>query len=98
MADLIWSPRAIRDLDEICDYIANDSEKYAAIFAQRLVSLVERIPDHPFAGSIVPEYDDPNLRERFLHSYRIIYRVRGDTIELVTICHGARLLDSGLEG
>lgn len=93
MAGVIWSPRAIRDLDEICSYIARDSERYAQAFAQRLVEIVETIPDHPAAGSIVPEYDIPELRERFLHSYRIIYRIRGKSIELVTICHGARLLE-----
>ena len=97
MARLIWSPRAIRDLEEICDYIANGSEKYAQIFAQRAVQIIESLPDNPNAGSIVPEYDSPRLRERFLHSYRIIYRVKGEDIQLVTICHGARLLDPEIQ-
>jgi addiction module RelE/StbE family toxin len=92
MAGVIWSPRAIQDLDEICEYISKGSPRYAKIFAQCLVKIVERLPDHPLAGSIVPEYARSDLRERFLHSYRIVYRLRGDKIELVTICHGARLL------
>jgi plasmid stabilization system protein ParE len=88
MAGVTWSPRAIQDLDEICEFISKGSPRYAKIFAQRLVKIVERIPDNPLAGSIVHEYASSDLRERFLHSYRL----RGEKIELVTICHGARLL------
>lgn len=92
MAFLIWSPRSIRDLEDICEYIGRDSEHYARTFAEQVVDLVERIPDQPRAGSMVPEYERDDLRERFLYNYRIIYRLRGENIELVTICHGARLL------
>jgi plasmid stabilization system protein ParE len=97
MADVIWSPRSLRDFDEICEYIAKDSPQYARVFARRALALIEYIPDHPFAGSIVPEYDLNELRERFLYSYRFIYRIRAERIELVTICHGARLLPSQLD-
>ena len=43
-------------------------------------------------GAAVPEYDDPNLRERQVGRYRILYRVRGDDIGLVTIVHAGRRL------
>ena len=92
MARLIWSPRSIRDLDAICEYIARDSGHYARLVGQRIVEAVERIPDFPKAGGVVPEYDDENLRERFVFSYRIIYRLKNNAIELVTIFHPARQL------
>jgi plasmid stabilization system protein ParE len=98
MAQLIWSPRAIKDLHEACDYIARNSDRYARIFAQQVVSLIESIPQLPFLGSIVPEYDRPDIRERLFHNYRIIYRLRDDIIEVVTIHHGARLLPPKLPG
>jgi plasmid stabilization system protein ParE len=49
----------------------------------------ERLP-----GSIVPEYGVEEIRERLLHSYRIIVRVRAKSgiLEVVRIIHGARLL------
>jgi toxin ParE1/3/4 len=40
MVKLIWSPRAAADLEEICNYIALDSEHYARLFAQRIVTLI----------------------------------------------------------
>jgi len=64
MARLIWSPRAIQDLTDISDYIARDSEQYARLFAERVVGIVESIPNHPKLGAKVPEYDRDDLRER----------------------------------
>jgi toxin ParE1/3/4 len=92
MAHLVWSPQAAADLEALCEYIARDSPEYARVFARQVLVLVESIPDHPQAGRIVPEMDSPDLRERILGNYRIIYRLKKDAVEIVTIIHGARLL------
>lgn len=51
----------------------------------------ERMP-----GSMVPEYGVEEIREKLLHSYRIIVRVRSKlaVLEVVRIIHGALLLPS----
>ena len=92
MAKLIWSPTAASNLEEICNYIEKDSEHYAILFAQKIIALIEDIPDFPNAGRVVPEYNKNNLREKIFHSYRIVYRIKSDVIEIVAIVHGARLL------
>jgi addiction module RelE/StbE family toxin len=92
MAKLIWSPRAIADLEAICEYIAQDSEQYAKLFGQRLIDSVEAIPLHPYLGAVVPEFGIEDIRERRVQNYRIVYRVRADAIEVVTLCHAARQL------
>ncbi|KPJ75415.1 MAG: plasmid stabilization protein [Planctomycetes bacterium DG_20] len=92
MAHLIWSPQAAADLQAICEFIARDSPEYARLFAGQVVGLVESIPDHPQAGRVVPEMETPELRERLLSNYRIVYRLKKDAVEIVTILHGARLL------
>jgi toxin ParE1/3/4 len=91
-----WSPRAVSNLEDTCEYIAKDSEHYAALFAKKIISLVKNIPQFPKAGRIVPEYTDENLRERIYKDYRIVYRLKSDVVEVVAICHGAKLLDSNL--
>lgn len=45
-----WSPRAVYNLEEICNYIARDSEHYARLFAKRIISIVKDIPQFPKAG------------------------------------------------
>jgi plasmid stabilization system protein ParE len=92
MAKLIWSPKATADLEEICEYISRDSEHYAKLFAQRVVAVVETIAEFPMAGRIVSEYRQDDLRERMPQSYRIVYRVKPEVVEIVAIVHGARLL------
>ena len=87
-----WSPTAIAHFEEIYNYIVRDSEKYAVIFAKKIMAIVQSIPDFPKSGRVVPEYEDDNLRERILGNYRIVYRIKADAIEIVTITSGARRL------
>ncbi len=44
------------------------------------------------AGRIVPEVGDDSLREVIYGDYRLVYRLRAESVEVVTIYHGARLL------
>ena len=85
-----WSPRAISNLEEICNYIAKNSEHYAHLFAKRIVAIIEEIPQFPRAGRVVPEYKDENLREKIYQNYRIVYRLKNDVVDIVAICHGAK--------
>lgn len=91
---IIWSPRAASNFEDICKYIARDSEYYAALFAKRIMSIVKAIPQFPRAGRIVPEYGDIDLREKIYENYRIVYRLKGEFVEIVAICHSARPLNN----
>ncbi len=89
---LAWSPEAIEDIESIASYIERDSPWYARAVASRIVETAETIPDHPELGRIVPEIGDRSIRERFVYSYRIIYRLESERILLVAVIHGSRLL------
>jgi toxin ParE1/3/4 len=93
MDRLIWSPRAAADLEAIGDYIGRDSPHYARTVVRRIVQVVESIPRFPRMGRMVPEYEAPELRERIVGNYRVVYRLRAEAIEIVTILHGARNLE-----
>jgi toxin ParE1/3/4 len=43
---------------------------------------------------VVPERDDQAIRELLVGNYRIVYRLRDDTAEILTVFHGARLFPS----
>lgn len=70
------------------------SEQYARPFAQQVMRMLQQMAKERHPGSMVPEYSREEIRERLLHSYRIIVRVRSkqDGLEVVRILHGARLL------
>ena len=88
-----WSPKAADSFEEICNFIAKDSEYYASLFARKVNAIIKNIPLFPKAGRVVPEYQDENLREKIFQNYRIVYRIKGDFIEIVIISHSARLLN-----
>ncbi|MBI5189555.1 MAG: type II toxin-antitoxin system RelE/ParE family toxin [Nitrospirae bacterium] len=89
---IIWSPRAASNLEEITSHIAKDSEYYAVIFAKKIITLIEAIPQFPKSGRVVPEYNDENIREKIYENYRIVYRLKGKTVEVAAISHGSKLL------
>ena len=98
MADrLVWSPEAVEDIEAIAAYIERDSPHYARVVASRLVETAESIPDFPEIGRVVPEAGDPNLRERFVYSYRLIYRLEQQRILVLAVIHGSRLLQPFLQ-
>lgn len=93
MAEVRWTAQAADDLEAIADFIAADSPQYARLFAMDVLAAVGRLANFPNSGRVVPEIKDPGIREILLGSYRIVYRVKGDLVELLTVYHGARLLD-----
>ena len=92
MARVIWSSRAADDLEAICEYIECDSEKYACLVAQRIISTVERLGEFPESESIVAEFQDLELRDKIVHRYRIIYRIQKEIVEVVAMVHSSRQL------
>ena len=63
------------NLRDIVRYISLDSPERAVILGQFLVNNTKRLADFPELGRVVPEFDDPSLREIVVRSYRVIYRV-----------------------
>jgi toxin ParE1/3/4 len=89
---VIWTRQAVEDVEAIKAYVARDSERYAGLLAERLVAAVDRLELFPHSGRIVPEVGDDFLREVIYGNYRLVYRLQAESVEVVTIYHGARLL------
>jgi toxin ParE1/3/4 len=72
---VIWAPSARLDLKELTSYIAESRPMVSTRFLRRVFELVENLSDFPQAGRMVPEFDDPNIREVIRTPCRIVYRV-----------------------
>ncbi len=93
MAEIIWTPYALEDLQPIYDYISQDSAFYAGRFIDKLVNKVDVLTEHREAGRIVPEFEDELIRELIEGNYRIIYRIISiSEIGIIRVHHSARLL------
>ncbi len=91
-----WTDEAKAHLDGIYQYIKRDAPFYATQTVGKLTRRVDQLIDHPRSGRIVPKYDDENLRELIAHPYRLIYRLKSDRIDIITVFHGARQLPDSL--
>ena len=92
MAQVVWSPRAVLDLEAIATYIAADSPAYASTVLRKIIALTRNLSRFPQSGRVVPELEDSSIREVFAYSYRIIYRLSGDTVLVAAVIHGKQNL------
>jgi len=85
-------PRALHDLESIAEYIDADSPTYAGIVVKKIVSQTRMLAKFPRVGRKVPEFDDENVRELIVYSYRVVYRLQEDEVVIAAIVHGKRML------
>ena len=85
-----WSTPAKLDLKNIHDYIARDSRFYARQVSLEIVEKSEKLSLFPELGRIVPEMEDPTIRELLIYSYRLIYEVFTDKVEILALIHSKR--------
>jgi len=89
---IIWTPQSQRDS-------FRNSKFYwarritAQLFVKKLKASVNRLRRYADGGAMVVEVGRPNVREIFQGQYRIIYRIAEHQIDILTVFHGARLLD-----
>ena len=90
--ELTWSSTARLDLVDLRETIADADPEAADRFVRRLFQAVERLVDFPESGRVVPEFNDPEIREVIRRPCRIVYRIRkGDQqIQIVRVWHAAR--------
>lgn len=91
---LNWSREAIEDLNSIGEYIAKDSIFYARSVVSKIFAVAKQIPDGAEIGRIVPEIGDQNIRERFIYSYRLVYKIEDTQVLIVAVIHGKRLIEN----
>jgi addiction module RelE/StbE family toxin len=93
MVKIVWTDSAIEDLDDIGEYIAKDSFRYAEITVLELFESVDILENHPRLGVVVPEFENEFIRQIVKGNYRIIYHIIDDfRIDILTVHNCARLI------
>jgi toxin ParE1/3/4 len=88
---LRFRPDALKDLEDIYEYIAADSPDHAGKFIDLIESKCKALAQRPFMGRLRIELRD-DVRSFPLERYLIFYRVLDEdgVVEIVHIYHGAR--------
>ena len=89
---IVWTRSAREDLKAVVQYIKRDSPKAAENFGFRLMTEAESVAEFPRKGRVVPEENDPLIREVICSPYRIVYRIdeQNQMLNIVRIWHAAR--------
>lgn len=93
---VVWSGDALDDIDALGEYIARDSIYYAQQVVSEIMAVGDSLSDQPTRGRVVPELNNPSIRERFIYSYRLIYEIRNaeQEVHMLAVLHSKRLLSS----
>ena len=88
--EVIIARTALRDLEKIRQYIAQDHPERARSFCQRLLDKAETLSQYPHQGAQIP--GRANGRYLVMKSYLIVYRVLEEThtVRVMRYWHGAR--------
>lgn len=89
MTRIEWTDPAVADLERIHDYIARDSVDYADALVERLILSVGSFLE---SGRRVPESTNLKVRELLVEGYRVMYRLKKRTAQILAVIHGARYL------
>jgi toxin ParE1/3/4 len=92
MSSYSFSDTAVRDLDEICEYIAIQNSRAASQLFDLIRQKCKLVATFPNMGKIYPKLD-PNLRGFVVDDYIVFYYPRSDGINIVRVISGYRDLE-----
>ncbi len=88
MMELLWTPEAIKDRDDIYNYIEADNPAVALTLDELLSEKASRLVDHPNLGRPGRLTD---TRELVAHrNYILVYDLAGDLVRVLRVLHAAR--------
>ncbi len=88
--NVIWSPTALADLEDIRDHIAADNWERAVSFVTEITQAGDAIADMPRAFGLVPRLEERAIRKRTFGRYLIFYQIAPESIHILHVAHGAR--------
>ena len=88
--EVVWTDPAWEDLEAAAEYIARDSEAYAAAFVEEIKAAAASLSEMAERGQIVPEIRDASIRELLVRPYRLVYQLHERQVRILAIIHGAR--------
>ncbi len=90
---VIWAKSAVQDIEEIIDYITQDSPLTARKLFTQIKERVETLASSPYRGRYVPELQKQGIliyRELIIPPWRVMYRVTESNVYILTIIDSRR--------
>jgi toxin ParE1/3/4 len=94
MAELIWTGKAVEQIEEIGLFIEKDSPFQARRVVQLIIKEARKLREFSHLGKMIPEVQKDKYREIRVFSYRIFYKIIDENqIAIIGVVHGYKLFD-----
>ena len=94
-----WTDPALKDLDGVLGFIAAENPDAAKTLWKKAKAATRSLRRYPMKGRMVPEYQDPLVRELIVGPCRILYSTSAYPVLLIlAIVRAERTLDSDFPG
>ncbi|OEU64254.1 MAG: plasmid stabilization protein [Desulfobacterales bacterium S5133MH16] len=94
--NIIWADIAEKDLKNIIEYIADDSPLNAQKVFKKIKEKASSLYSFPDRGRLVPELKEQGILQyhELIHSpWRIIYRISGNTVYVLSVLDARRNIE-----
>ena len=96
---VVWTETAVKDLDDIIEYISIDSINNAIEQYEKIKKATIELIEFPKSGRIVPELYEQNIikyRELIVSPWRIMYKQDRNIVYVMAIIDGRRNIEDVL--
>lgn len=90
--EVIFTDRFLDRVEECTDYIALDDVPTTKKWARGVFEQCQKLSEQPESGRIVPEFRRPEIREVIHGNYRLVYELKTNKIDMLTIWHTRQML------
>ena len=90
---VVWTEGARRELDAAITFVADESLEGAIRLLQDILNSADSLHSMPGRGRVVPERDDPTVRELLVGAYRLLYHVAESDVVILGVLHQRRDFD-----
>ncbi len=89
---VLWTERALLQLQEIGAYIALENPDAARVLMRRVMDSTDRLPAFPQGGRKLPEFPGFPHHEVVVPPCRVVYRVEEHTVLILFVTRSERIL------
>ena len=90
MSEFVLHPDALKDLEEIWEYIAADNLDVADGVREEIYEAIKSLVPFPYIGHIRPDLTSRPLRFQTVREYAIAYAPDEKPLWVVAVLHGRR--------
>ena len=83
--EVIFTVRFLTRVEECTDYIALDDIPTAIKWAEGVFKYCEQLSAQPESGRMVPEFNRAEIKELIHGNYRLVYEIKSNRIDMLTI-------------